>query len=113
VIEMQTAPEDAEKAIQSTIALLKQFREQGISEAEFKTAKRSLTNSYPVELANPDAVAQRILSNEVDGLTKEEIRTFPAKIEAVTMEQVQKAIQDLIQPDKLVVVSSGPVPKVQ
>jgi zinc protease len=113
VIEMQTSPEDAEKAIQSTIALLKQFREQGISEAELKNAKRSLTNSYPVELANPDAVAQRILSNEVDGLSQEEIRTFPAKIEAVTMEQVQKAIQDLIQPDKLVVVSSGPVPKVQ
>jgi zinc protease len=113
VIEMQTSPEDAEKAIQSTIALLKQFREQGISEAELKNAKRSLINSYPVELANPDAVAQRILSNEVDGLSKEEIRTFPAKIEAVTMEQIKQAIQDLIQPDKLVVVSSGPVPKVQ
>jgi zinc protease len=113
VIEMQTAPEDAEKAIQSTIALLKQFREKGISDAELRNAKRSLTNSYPVELANPDAVAQRILSNEVDGLSKEEIRTFPAKIEAVTMDQVKQAIQDLIQPDKLVVVSSGPVPKVQ
>jgi zinc protease len=109
VIEMQTAPEDSEKAIQSTIALLKQFREQGISEAEFKNAKRSLINSYPVELANPDAVAQRILSNEVDGLSAEEIRAFPAKVEAVTLEQVQKAIQDFVHPDKLVIVSSGPV----
>jgi zinc protease len=109
VIEMQTAPEDTEQAIQSAIALLRQLRQDGVSENELKTAKRSLINSYPVELANPDVVAHRVLMNAVDGFEVEEIREFPGKIEAISMEQINEVIQDLIHPDRLLIVSAGPV----
>jgi zinc protease len=109
VIEMQTAPEDTEQAIQSTIALLRQIRQEGVSESELKTAKRSLISSYPVELANPDIVAQRVLMNAVDGFEVEEIREFPRNIEEVSMVQIEQAIQELIQPDHLWIVSAGPV----
>ncbi|MBW4612384.1 MAG: insulinase family protein [Desmonostoc vinosum HA7617-LM4] len=108
LIQMQTDPKDAEKAIASTIALLKQLREQGITEAELNTAKRSITNSYPVDLANPSAVSSIILDNAVMGLSQAEIREFPQKIQAVTMAQIQQAIQDLIKPENLVIVTAGP-----
>jgi zinc protease len=107
-IEMQTAPEDTERAIQSTLALLRQLRDQGVTAAELKTAKRSLINSYPVELANPDIVAQRILMNAVDGFGLEEIRDFPARINAITLDQIEAAIHSLIHPDRLLVVTAGP-----
>ncbi len=109
VIEMQTSPEDTEKAIQSTLALLHQLRKDGVSEAELNTAKRSIMNSYPVELASLDIVAQRILTNAVDGASVEEIRDFPRKIDAISMQQVNETIQDLIQPDRLLIVTAGPV----
>ncbi len=109
VIEMQTSPEDTEKAIQSTLALLHQLRKSGVSEAELNTAKRSIMNSYPVELASLDIVAQRILANAVDGASVEEIRDFPRQIDAVTMKQIDAAIQDLIQPDHLLIVTAGPI----
>jgi zinc protease len=108
LIQMQTAPGDAQKAINSTIALLKQLREQGITEAELNTAKRSLASSYPVELASPSEVSSIILSNAIYGLSSAELRDFPKRIEAVTMPQVQQVIQELIQPDKLVIVTAGP-----
>ncbi|QSJ20953.1 insulinase family protein [Nostoc sp. UHCC 0702] len=108
LISMQTAPEDASKAIASTIALLKQLREQGVTEAEFNTAKRSITNSYPVELANPSDVSNIILNNAVLGLSRAEIREFPQRIQAVTMAQVQQAIEELIKPENLVIVTAGP-----
>lgn len=108
LIQMQTAPRDAQKAITSTVALLTQLREQGITEAEFNTAKRSITNSYPVELANPSNVASIILDNAIYGLPSSEIQEFPNRIEAVTMSQVQQVIQELIHPDKLVIVTAGP-----
>ncbi len=108
LIQMQTAPGDAQKAITSTLALLKQLREQGITEAELNTAKRSITNNYPVELANPGNVAGMILENAVYGLSQAEIREFPKRIEAVTPVQVQQTIQELIHPDKLVIVTAGP-----
>lgn len=114
LIQMQTAPGDAQKAIASTVALLKQLREQGVTEAELNTAKRSITNSYPVDLANPSNVSSIILDNAVLGLSRTEIREFPQQIQAVTMAQIKQVIQDLIQPQNLVIVTAGPgdsVPK--
>ncbi|MBD2567998.1 insulinase family protein [Anabaena lutea FACHB-196] len=108
VISMQTAPQDTQKAISSTLALLKQFREQGITEAEFKTAKRSLVNSYPVDLASPSQVASIILENAILGLSTAELREFPQRLQAVTMTQVQKAIAELIKPENLIIVTAGP-----
>ncbi|MBD2294089.1 insulinase family protein [Anabaena sphaerica FACHB-251] len=108
LISMQTAPGDAQKAIASTIALLKQLRTQGITEAELNTAKRSITNSYPVDLANPSEVASIILNNAVSGLSTAEIREFPQRIQAITMTQVQKVIAELIKPENLVIVTAGP-----
>ncbi|BBD65944.1 peptidase M16 domain-containing protein [Nostoc commune NIES-4072] len=114
LIQMQTAPGDAQKAIASTLALLKQLREQGVTEAEFNAAKRSITNSYPVDLANPSDVSSIILDNAVLGLSRSEIRDFPQKIQAVTMAQMQQTIEDLIKPESLIIVTAGPgetVPK--
>jgi zinc protease len=108
LIQMQTAPNDAQRAITSAVALLKQLREQGITVAELNNAKRSLASSYPIDLANPSEVSSIILSNAVYGLSAAEIREFPKRIEAVTMPQVQQVIQELIQPDKLVIVTAGP-----
>lgn len=108
LISMQTAPGDAQKAIASTLALLKQLREQGVTEAELNAAKRSITSSYPVDLANPGDLADVILMNAFYGLDREEIRSFPKRIEAVSPTQVQKAIQELIHPENLVIVTAGP-----
>lgn len=109
LIQMQTAPQDSDQAIASTLALLKQLREQGITEAELNTAKRSITNSYPVNLANPSDVSSIILENAILGLPPAEIRDFPQRIQSITMADVQQAIQDLIKPQNLVIVTTGTV----
>ncbi|HEY9644467.1 MAG TPA: pitrilysin family protein [Coleofasciculaceae cyanobacterium] len=107
-ISMQTAPEDTAKAIDSTIALLKQIRDQGITPAELDSAKRSLVSGYAVDLADPSNLSSSILDNDVLGLTLEEIRQYPEKINAVTPAQVQQVVADLIHPDNLVIVTAGP-----
>ncbi len=108
LIQMQTAPEDASKAIASTISLLKNIQEKGVTSAEVAAAKRSITSQYPVALANPDGLAQTILSNEVYGLGPSEIREFLNQIKAVTVDQVNQSAKELLHPDNLVVVTAGP-----
>lgn len=108
LISMQTAPEDADRATTSVLKLLRQLRDQGITPAEVAAAKRSLTSSYPVELADPDNLADTILMNAVYGLDVEEIRQFIQQIEAVTPERVNQAVKQLLQPDRVVVVTAGP-----
>ena len=59
-------------------------------------------------MVNPSDIASIILSNATYGLSPAELREFPKRIDAVTMTQVQQVIQELIQPDKLVIVTAGP-----
>lgn len=108
VVSMQTAPEDADRAIASTVKLLDQLRAQGVSTAEVTTAQRSITNGYPVDLANPDQLASMILMNEVYGLDVSELRQYPQQIDAATQAQVNQTAQDLLRPSQLVVVTAGP-----
>ena len=107
LVFMQTSPEDANKAIDSTVALLRQFQE-GITPAELEAAKRSLTSSYPVDLSDPSSLVSEIASNATYGLSRDEIQKFPQQIEAVTIAQVQQTIRELIHPDQLVIVTAGP-----
>jgi zinc protease len=108
LISMQTAPEDADRAIASTISLLQQIRKEGVTDAEIANAKRSLTSAYPVELASPTSLASTILSNAVYGLPLNAIRTYTATINAITPAQVNALIQEVLQPDRLVIVTAGP-----
>lgn len=108
LIQMQTSPEDAQKAITSTISLLKQIQDQGVTNNEVAAAKRSITSQYPVGLANPDDLVQTILRNEVYGLSKSEIREFVGQVESVTLEQVNQAAKELLHPNNIVVVTAGP-----
>jgi len=108
LINMQTAPEDAKKAITSTLALLKQVHSQGVTDAEVETAKVSITRSYNVQLASPDNLTKVILMNQVYGLELAEIDNFPKQIQAVATAQVNQVAKELLQPDNLIIVTAGP-----
>ncbi len=107
-IALQTAPEDAQKAITKTLQLLEQIRNQGMSVSEVLTAQRSLASLYAVQLADPDNLAEVILMNEVLGLNPLEIRQYTDQIQAVTQSQVNQAIKDLLHPNQIVIVTAGP-----
>jgi zinc protease len=111
IISMQTAPNDARKATQSTISLLKSLQTNGVTAAEVANAKRSIVSNYTVDLASPDEIAGATLSNAVYGLNPDEISEFPKKIKAVTLEQVNKDAQELISPDRFIVITAGPPQK--
>lgn len=107
LVQLQTAPEDAAKAIASTLALLKQTQVQGVTSSELTTAKHSLISQYMVSFANPDSLAETILNNEVLGLDNRELHEFVTQIEAVTLDQVNQTAKELLHPDNLVVVTAG------
>ncbi|MBE9013242.1 insulinase family protein, partial [Pseudanabaenaceae cyanobacterium LEGE 13415] len=108
VVTMQTAPEDADKAIASTVKLLDQIRTKGVSPTEVATAQRSITSGYPVDLANPDQLASVVLMNELYGLNPTELRLYPNQIDAVTLAQVNEVAQELIRSENLIIVTAGP-----
>jgi zinc protease len=108
LIGMQTAPENAQRAVSSALSLLQEIKTQGFSAAEIENAKKSIVSSYAVGLATPDAVAGTTLNNIVQALPASELVDFPQKIKAVTVEQVKQVAQELLHPDRFVIVTAGP-----
>lgn len=108
LIEMQTNPEDAKKAIITTQKLLKQLNQQGVTPQEVKTAKQTLISNYNISLSKPEKLTATILWKEFYGINELELDTFVQKIQAVTINEVNQAAHQLLNPDKLVVVTAGP-----
>ncbi len=108
LIEMQTSPEDAHKAISSTRDLLKQVHQQGVTLEEVETAKANLISNYNISLASPEQLSERMVMNQVYGLNQVELRSFISKIDQVKLSQVNQAARELLHSDKIVVVTAGP-----
>ncbi|QYX31647.1 M16 family metallopeptidase [Sphaerospermopsis torques-reginae] len=108
LIEMQTSPEDANKAIATTRKILQQIHQQGVTPEEVETAKRTLISNYNISLSKPEELTARILMNEVFGVYELELQGFAEKIEKVTKNEVNQLARQQLDPDKLVVVTAGP-----
>ncbi|WP_399382047.1 MULTISPECIES: M16 family metallopeptidase [unclassified Thermosynechococcus] len=108
IIQLQTAPEDTAKAIQATLQLLRDAHRQGFTAAELGAAKRSLSNTYLVELANVDVVARTLVGNASVDLPPEELQQFSDRLQQVTLDEVNHTLRNLIDPERLVIVTAGP-----
>ncbi|MEA5575165.1 pitrilysin family protein [Anabaena sp. UHCC 0451] len=108
LIEMQTSPEDTNRAISTTRKLLKQLHQQGVTKLEVETAKRTLISNYNISLSKPEQLTARILMNEFYGLDELELRAFSEKIQKITINEVNQAARQLLDADKFVVVTAGP-----
>lgn len=108
IVQMQTSGKDTRKAIAATVALLKDVRNKGITQAEFDVAKKSLINNFATEFADPDNIAESLLSDEIYGLPVGDFYKYPQRIQSVSLEQVNRAAKELLQPDNLLIVSVVP-----
>ncbi len=97
-----------EKAIRIILEEYKKIAQEKISAMELKKAKDYIRGSTILELESSDAVAsfiggQEILTDKI--LTPEQ--KF-AKINSVTVEDIQKTAQDIFKPEKLNLALIGP-----
>ena len=88
--------------------MIKDIQTKGLTPAEVAAAKRTIISHYTVDLASTDEVTSATLGNAVYDLNPNEISEFPKKIQAVTIEQVNKAAKELLRPDQFVIVTAGP-----
>ncbi|MGD1849127.1 MAG: M16 family metallopeptidase [Cyanophyceae cyanobacterium] len=107
-IDFQTYPQDVNAAIQLVRQELGTLRRSGVTAAEVVAAKQALVRSYPVTLADPDILAEHLVMEQVHGLTPGELGKFGDRINTVTVAQVNQVIQQLIEPDRLAIVTAGP-----
>jgi zinc protease len=80
---------------------------QGITEAELNAAKTYITGAYPLRFDGNSTIANILVGMQMIGLPIDYIPTRNDRVEAVTMADVQRVAQELLDPANLHFVVVG------
>ncbi|AYN69452.1 insulinase family protein [Euzebyella marina] len=78
-----------------------------ISEEELKNTKAKYTGRFVMALEDPATIAEYALDIETENLPKDFYKTYLEKINAITIEDVQKAAKKYLKPSNLRIVVAG------
>ncbi|HZF17230.1 MAG TPA: pitrilysin family protein [Steroidobacteraceae bacterium] len=105
------APELLDKGVTSTRRELTRWWKDGVSAEELQARKADLVGSYKVGLATTDGLASFILRTLQRGKPLTWLDDYPKAINALSLEQVNGAIRKYLNPDKMVLIEAGTLPK--
>ena len=103
--------ENLAEGLAATRAEVERFVEGGITAEELAEKKTTLTGSFKVGLATTGRLAQALLSNAERGFPVRYLDDFPGKIEALTLGQVNAAIQQHLHPGRMHAALAGTLPE--
>ena len=101
------APSLLERGVASTRRELDKWWRDGITDAELSTRKQGIVGGYLVSLSNTGGLASAILTFVQRGYDLDYLDGYPQAVQAVTREQVNRAIHSRLDPSKMVLVEAG------
>lgn len=102
-----TRTEKTADAIRMILDLVKEWKANPATGEELNEAKAFLAGSYGLALETADAVAVRVLYQQLYDLAPDYYTRFRENVLAMTKEKVVAAVQRHVQPDKLTIVAVG------
>lgn len=76
--------------IETTLSILETVKTHPVDEETLRWARNSLTNSHIFSFLSPHQIARGQMMNELEGLPHDFLRRYPAGINAVTAEDLQR-----------------------
>jgi zinc protease len=101
------APTLVEKGITSARKVVNDFLASGVTAEELAAKKTNFVGRQQVGLATTSGLAGALLTTVQRGLPVTFLDEFPAKVGAVTLEQVNTAIKKHLKADQLVLIKAG------
>ena len=92
---------------------INRIRDKAVPESELEENKRSIVAGFALSLERPSELLDYAITIKVYGLPADYWDTYPAKIMAVTAEQVQRVARKYILPDDLQIVAVGDAVKLK
>jgi zinc protease len=83
------------------------LQRERVGQRELDDAKAYLTGSFPLTIETPNAIALQIINVMFYGLPIGELQTFRERVNAVTVDDIQRVAKLYLKPDRLSVVLVG------
>jgi zinc protease len=103
------APELLESGLASTRRELERWHQEGVTERELAERQTNLAGTFKLQLATTEGLALTLLLTVQRGLELSWIDEYPAKVQALTLEQVNDAIRRHLDPRRMTIVRAGTV----
>lgn len=100
-----------EAGLDATYDVIRRFVQEGATTEELEAKKTTITGSYTVGLATTRHLAQSILTTAERGFSMDYLDQFPRDIEALTLEEVNDAVQTYLCPDQIHEALAGTKPE--
>jgi len=94
-------------AVSEIIKELSLLRNEKITNEELDSVKNYLSGSFPLQLETPNAIANKIINLELYGIGKDFYESYITNINGVTVDDVKRAAEKYIHPDKLIISIAG------
>ncbi len=86
---------------------LNRVRNEKASEKELKDAKSYLTGVFPLRAETQEGLTNLLVSQQLYDLPADYLQTYRDKVNAVTLEDVERVAKKYISPDKIAIVIVG------
>lgn len=113
VADTDTRSESTGETLRLLVDEMWRLQRQRVSERELADAQAYLTGSFPLTIETPSAIALQVLNAVVYGLDLEELQTFRERVNAVTVDDIQRVSRTYLHPDRLSIVLVGDASKFQ
>lgn len=100
-------PNNVERAIESTLEVIRKYVDEGITPEELADQKSSAIGSFKVGMATNGGLARVMWNAEFFGLGADFVDRYERIVDSVSLEQVNTAIRKYFRPDELTVVIAG------
>ena len=111
--DTDTRSETTGEALRLLVDEMSRLQRQRVSERELSDAQAYLTGSFPLTIETPDAIALQVLNAVVYGLDLQELQTFRERVNAVTVDDIQRVARTYLHPDRLSIVLVGDAGKIE
>jgi zinc protease len=78
-----------------------------VGSVELDNAKAYLSGSFPLTIETPESIAMQVVTVLFYGLPLQELQTFRDRVNAVTVDDIQRVARAYLKPDRLSVVLVG------
>ncbi|MDQ3714045.1 MAG: insulinase family protein [Acidobacteriota bacterium] len=100
-------------AVGALLDEIKRIREIKVSETEIDNAKRALTGSFALSLEQPETLLSNFIDQKIYGLPANYWETYPQRVAAVNIEDVQRVARKYYDPETLNIVAVGDAAKIK
>lgn len=107
VAQTNTRSETTGETLRLMIDEVSKLLRERVGERELEGAQEYLTGSFPLTIETPSQIARQILNAVFFGLNMNDLQTYRERVNAVTVDDVQRVSRNYLHPDRLTIVLVG------